>query len=217
MRRALGIAALAAGATAAALAGGVAAQPPGQKQLRIDARPNPVVFGGSVTISGRLLGKNNDNKEIQLQHDPFPFASLSPLGTATTNTMGEYSFPGQKPLVNTRYQTKQGGNESSILTVLVRIRTSLSLSDSTPRRGQRVRFSGRACPEHDGAAVAIQRRTRTGWRTVMRTRLRDAGTACSTYRRTRRLFSDATYRTVVAGDADHARGISARRRANVHL
>ena len=113
-------------------------------------------------------------------------------------------------------RVRVGGVLSPTVTVLVRQRVSLRLSDRTPRRGQLVRFSGRSCPTHDGAVVSIQKRRSTGgWRTVRRTRLRDAS-RCSVYSRRLRIYRDATFRTVVARDADHARGFSRRRSADAH-
>jgi len=105
------------------------------------------------------------------------------------------------------------------VTVLVRIRVSLKLSDRTPAAGHRVRFSGRACPQHDGARVRIQRRSASGgWGTVARTTLRDIpGSTCSRYIKRARVSSDGTYRTlVVSPSADNASGFSTRRGINVH-
>jgi hypothetical protein len=182
----------------------------GTRSPTISAQPNPVVYGRTTVISGRLRGPERTGKPVTLLGAPYPFADFRTLATAATNGNGDYSFT-QRPLANTRYRTRAQGVQSPDLTVLVRIRTSLHVSDSTPRSGQLVTFSGRACPEHDGSLVAIQRRTRTGsWRTVRRTRLRDA-TRCSVYRRRFRVYRDGTFRAVVAADADHARGISGRR------
>ena len=192
------------------------AKPPQQnKALTIAAAPNPVVFGRAAVVSGRLTGKNHAGQAISLQADPYPYDRFSGIASAVTSANGDVSFQ-QRPGVNTRYKLRQGATESAVLTLLVRIRTSLRVSDSSPAAGRRIRFSGRACPKHDGASVAIQRRTSTGgWRTVKRTTSRSAA-RCSVYATRFRVRRDTTYRTVVAGDADHARGISGRRRVDVH-
>ena len=99
----------------------------------------------------------------------------------------------------------------------MRIKVGVRVSDRTPRRGSRVRFSGSVFPAHDGRTALIQRRTRTGsFRTVVRTRLRDAGTARSTYSRRLRIYRDGVYRVKVAGDGDHANGFSSRKSIDVH-
>ena len=185
------------------------------KGLTITTAPNPLVFGRAAVVSGRLSGKNHAGQTVSLQSDPYPYDRFAGVATAATGSNGDVSFQ-QRPRLNTRYKLRQGATESAVVTVLVRIRTSLHVSDSTPLAGRRVRFSGRACPAQDGSRVAVQRRTSSGaWRTVKRTTLRSA-TRCSTYSTSFRVSHDATYRTVVASHADHARGISARRRVDVH-
>jgi hypothetical protein len=196
----------------------VAAAQPGSK-LTTSAEPNPVVFGRSVALSGHLTGKNKDGKTVQVQADAFPYeGDFNTVASPVTATNGRWAAS-HRPLVNTRYRARQGGTVSGVVTELVRIRVSLRVSDRTPAAGRRVRFSGRACPQHDGARVRIQRLTRTGrWRTVRRTRLRDlAGSTCSRYRRTFRVFRDGRYRAfVVSPDGDHANGRSRSRRIDVH-
>jgi hypothetical protein len=187
----------------------------GGGNLTLAAQPTTLVAGRTVTLSGKLTGPNSDAKQVTLRTDPFPFDSFDNAGTATTNAQGDYTLA-QKPTLNTRYQARSGNDESAVVTVLVRPTVGLRLSDSTPRRGQRVRFSGRVCPEHDGARVAIQRRSGTSFRTVARATLRDVpGSPCSSYRRGLRVRRDGTYRSVLRGHGDHTTGTSARRRANV--
>src|SRR5215211_4940219 len=187
-----------------------AAKPPGnQHNLTIDAKPNPVVFGHATVISGKLTGQGHANKMVKLSAAPFPYTNFSNAGTDATDAQGDYSFS-QTPQRNTRYQVSQGNTKSAFETVLVRIRTSLKLSDRTPEAGTRVRFSGKACPQHDGALVKIQRRTQTKeWRTLRRTHLLESPTDCSTYRKRLRPRHDGTFRVVVvSGDANYANGIS---------
>jgi hypothetical protein len=194
------------------------AAPPG-KSLTIKAQPNPVVFGRTVALTGRLTGKKKAGKTVQVQADAFPYdGHYTNVASVVTRTNGTWSAS-HKPAVNTRYRARQGSTLSGVVTELVRIRVSLRLSDRTPAAGHRVRFSGRACPKHNGARVRIQRHTRTGrWRTVRRTRLLDlAGTTCSRYRKRFRVFHDGTYRTfVVSPDKDHVNGRSRARRIDVH-
>jgi hypothetical protein len=183
--------------------------------LSLGATPNPLVFGRSTVLSGRLTGNNKAGRTVHLDGAPYPYTSfVNDIATTTTGPNGGFSFA-RRPSLNTRYRVRVGALSSST-TVLVRQRVSLFLSDSTPRRGQLVRFSGRSCPTHDGAIVSIQKRTSTGsFRTVRRTRLRDAS-RCSVYSRRLRIFTDGVFRTVVARDADHARGFSRRRSVDAH-
>ena len=214
-----------AGALTAAIALPAAAQaapkpghqggPGNAETLSLGATPNPVVFGRSTVLSGRLTGNNKAGQAVRLDGAPFPYTSfVNNIATTTTSPNGNFSFT-RRPRLNTRYRVRVG-NLSSSVTVLVRQRVSLYLSDSTPRRGQLVRFSGRSCPTHDGAIVSIQKRTSTGsFRTVRRTRLRDAS-RCSVYSRRLRVYRDGVFRTVVARHDDHARGFSRRRSVDAH-
>ncbi len=199
----------------AALAGTGAYAAKPSKKITASASPNPVVFGQATVISGKLTGPGHAGKTVRLNADPFPFGSFSNDGTTTTDAQGDYSFT-RTPTVNTRYQVSQGGTQSSIVTVGVRIRTSIRLSDRTPEAGTRVRFRGRACPEHDGALVKIQRRTTTKrWHTVRETHLVAFTSECSKYSKRVRVRRDGTYRVVVVADADHRNG-SRRRFIDVH-
>jgi hypothetical protein len=189
------------------------------KTLTIKPRPDPVVFGRSVALTGHLAGSGHAGKTVHVQADAFPYeGNFKNVASAVTANSGAWATS-DKPQVNTRYRARQGSTTSGIATELVRIRVSLKLSDRTPLAGHRVRFSGRACPQHDGARVRIQRRTRSGkWRTVRRTSLRDlAGSTCSRYSKRFRVSRDGTYRAfVVSPHGDHANGRSRRRHIDVH-
>ena len=171
--------------------------------------------GGNLTLTGKLTGNKVANQKVTLRSDPFPFDTFANAGTATTNASGDFSLI-QRPTANTRYQARKGNDESAIVTVLVRPKVGLRLSDYTPAAGQRVRFAGRVCPEHDGMNVAIQRRSGGRFRTIHRVTLRDIpSSACSSYRRVIRVGADGRYRTLIRRHADHAGGVSPVRRANV--
>jgi hypothetical protein len=184
--------------------------------LSIAAKPSPVVFGRTTLIGGKLTGTNVSGQTVTLRSDPFPYDKFANAGTTVTSATGDYSFT-QKPAVNTRYQARIGNLQSAIITLPVRPAVSLRLSDYTPKAGQRVRFAGRVCPQHDGAVLAIQRRKAGKYRTVRRTTLRDIpGSTCSSYRKTFRVRRDGRFRAVIGAHADHAAGISRSRVANAH-
>jgi hypothetical protein len=192
---------------------------PTQGALTLTAKPNPVVFGRTLALSGKLTGQNAAGKKVVLEADEFPFeGSFHNVGNATTNNGGQYSL-GTKPSKNTRYRARQGNQPSPVVTELVALRVSLGVSDSTPKVGQRVRFSGQACPEHDGAVVRLQRRKSNGsYGTVQSTSLKDLpGSTCSKYSTRRKISSDGRFRTVVVPtDGDHTRGTSPARSVKVH-
>jgi hypothetical protein len=189
---------------------------PAPRTLSIAAAPAKVKFGGSITLSGKLSGTNADGRTIRIEQDAFPLDAFDNAGNATTNATGDWSLA-VTPGSNTRYRASSGNVDSPTVDVMVRPAITLRLSDRTPKRGKRVRFRGRLCPEHDNVAIALQRRSRSGWRTVAKPVLADvAGVACSSYSRRLRVRRNGAYRARFLGDSDHVAGNSAIRRARVH-
>ena len=199
--------------------------PPGQNAVTIATNPRSVTFGRPTTISGQVTGQGNAGVEVVLESNPAPFTGgFKNTGVkATTNATGAYTMA-VTPTVNTRYRvvarTKPPVTSPETL-VNVRVRVTLHLSDRTPAVGRRVRFFGAVTPGHDGKVVRIQRRFRTGWRTVARAGLVATtpvnGVARSKFSRRIRILRNGTFRARVSpADGDHVRGTSARRRARVH-
>lgn len=190
--------------------------------VSLDAKPTIVVFGATSTLSGAVSGSQNSGVTVRLESDDTrPYGdSYKPTGrTAVTAANSRYSFA-VVPGVNTQYrvvaQTSPNVTSPARL-VLVRIKVGLKVSDSTPRSGSRVLFSGSVFPAHDGRTALIQKRSPTGrWVTVTSTTLRDAGTTRSSYSRRIRITRDGTYRVKVSGDADHVNGFSRTRTLDAH-
>ena len=147
---------ISAAALAALVAPSAQGAPPAQT-LTMGASATTVKFGGTVTLSGKLAGGKFDAKNVTVRQDPFPVDSFANAGSATTNATGDWLFA-VKPTANTRYQARSGKADSPAVDVMVRPAISLKLSDRTPKRGQRVSFSGTLCPEHDGVAIALRAR-----------------------------------------------------------
>lgn len=193
--------------------------PQGGNAVSLAATPNPVRFGSYVTLSGRLTGNDHAGKAVTLSEDPFPFALFVPKGTKTTAANGNFSFA-ESPSVTTRYRVVAASSPpvtSPVVTVSVAYRVGLSVSDSTPRRGTRVRFSGSVGPRKDGATAFIQKRRSDGrFVTVARTTLRAATATRSAYSRRLLINRDGTYRVRVSGDASHVAGVSRTRTLRVH-
>ncbi len=196
--------------------------PPAANAVSLDAKPNPVVFGSSTTLSGKVTGDTKAGVVIRFEQDttkPYGDKYTASAQTATTQNGGQFTLT-FKPTVNTQLRAIAQASPpvtSNARLVMVRTLVGLRISDSTPRRGSLVTFSGSVFPAHDGAKALIQRRTSTGgWLTVARPGLRDAGAAKSTYTRRLRIFRDAVYRVKVAGDGDHVNGFSRLRTLTVH-
>jgi hypothetical protein len=189
---------------------------PAPDALTIAADHANVKFGAGVTLSGKLTGSNVSGRTVRVQEDVYPLGSFGNTGSATTNATGDWSLA-VKPTANTRYRASSGKIDSPTVDVLVRPAITLRLSDRTPARGKRVRFSGRLCPEHDSVAIELQRKTSSGWKKIASPVLADIpGGTCSKYSVRKRVRRSGSYRAHWVADADHAAGNSPRRRATVH-
>ncbi len=182
---------------------------------------SPIKWGRSTEITGKVSGSERSGALVDLEADEFPYADaeFQKVASVTTDNNGDYRFVA-KPTAHTRYRAVAKTTPpmtSAVANVLVRIRVKLAVSDSTPRRGARVRFSGTACPEHADRVANIQKRSRSGsFSTVSRTTLEDAGD-CSEYAKRVRVRSDGVYRvTVLSKDGDHSTGISRRISIDTH-
>jgi hypothetical protein len=195
--------------------------PPGGNAVTIGAAPASVVFGKTTTISGQVSGDHNSGVEVTLQAQPLPaVGNFSDIAMSTTDASGHYTFA-VTPQTNTQYQVRAKTSPpatSPVLRVNVRIAATFHLSDSTPKRGTRVRFFGIAKPAHGGATVLIQRRGSNGnFRTVAKTVLRISKTAGqSRYSKRLRISHSGVYRVRIPHDSDHATGTSRKRRIRVH-
>jgi hypothetical protein len=197
--------------------------PPGKAgyALSVDATPNPVVFGASTTLSGKLTGPTAAGVTIRLEQDvtlPLGDKYVPTGATTTTAASGAWSLAAS-PRVNTLYRAvaqTSPDTTSPVERVNVRPSIRLSLSDSTPRKGQLVRFSGTVTPAHDALTALIQKRSSTGaWITVARAALSDDGPSRSSYARRLRVRASGVYRVKLAEHADHTNGFSRLRTVRV--
>jgi hypothetical protein len=189
---------------------------PAPGTLTIAADHTSVKFGAGVNLSGKLGGANVSGRSVRVQEDVYPLDSFKNAGSATTNATGDWSLA-VKPTANTRYRANLGKTDSTTVDVLVHPAITLKLSDRTPAKGKRVRFSGRLCPEHDSVAIELQRKTSSGWKKVAGPVLADIpGATCSKYSVRKRVRRSGSYRAHFLGDAAYAAGNSPRRRATVH-
>jgi len=206
----------------AAAAVAVAVPPGSGSAVTLDANPSIVVYSSPTTLSGRLSGNDHSGKMVRLERDTtLPFGDgyqLSGLTTTTANN-GRYSFT-VEPALNTQYRVKAQASPpvtSAPKLVRVRTRVSIRLSDSTPKRGRLVRFSGSVYPAHDGLRALIQKRNSTGrFVTVARRTLRDEPGNRSSYSRRIRIYRDGVFRVKVRSHSDHINGFSKLRTIDVH-
>ncbi len=215
MKRALPIAVLVLAVTSVPA---LATHRPGHREpgrITADTTPFTVTFGTATTISGRLTGPNSSGRNVTLAEDPQPYGDgFANVATTTTDANGNYSFR-QTPGTSRNYRVTSG-NEQAFTGVRVRTRVSFAVSDTTPQRGQRVRFSGFVAPAHNGRTVLIQRRSAAGfWRVVRRVGLLAATGDRSRYRTVLTIRRTGTYRARLLGHGDHLTGTSRTRTLRV--
>jgi hypothetical protein len=196
--------------------------PPGGNAITIDAVPASITYGHAAGIAGQLVGPGNGNVQVTLQSRPSAVAGAPFTDAAkdSTDAAGKYGFA-VAPLVNTEYQVvakTKPAVTSPVQKLKVRFFVSLRLSDATPRKGTRVRFSGRVRPAHNGAFALIQRRSSTGkFRTVAKALLRPSTVAGeSVYSKRLLIKRGGVYRVRVNGDGQHATGTTKNHRIRVH-
>ena len=138
----------------------------------------------------------------------------SDVETKPTDAKGDAAFT-SRPRLNDSYRaiartTPEQTSAESLVKVAPLV--GFRVSDSTPRAGSRVRFSGTVRPRHNGRRVYVQRKVGTGaFVTIRRTTLESATSTSSKYSLRVRVRTAATYRVRILGHADHAMGISRER------
>jgi hypothetical protein len=206
---------LAVAATVLAVASASEAQkPPKPGATTLKASADKVTFSQPVTLTGKVKGAKQA-MTVTLERRSADETAFVPAGAATSDANGDFTFT-QRPSESSVFRATADGGTSPEQAVAVAPLVGLKVSDSTPRKGQRVRFRGTVRPQHDGTRVAIQRKRADGtWVTVRTPRLRDAGSSFSRYSKRIRIRRSGTYRTVIAAHADHAEGVSRERALTV--
>jgi hypothetical protein len=200
-----------------------AAKPPKKTTTTVTlaAKPNPLTFGSYVTLSGRLTAAASGGQTVTLQVDPYPFADtgFADKATKTTAANGDYAFT-QAPQINSRYRVIASVSPkvtSPTVTTSVAYHVGVSVSDSTPRKGSRVRFSGSVGPAKNGATAFIQKRRSDGsFVTIARATLKAGTETRSVYAKSLMINASGTYRVRVSGDTSHVTGTSRTRTLTIH-
>jgi hypothetical protein len=128
-------------------------------QLTIEGSPNPITFGGHVTISGTVAGAPDTQVTLLAHAAGQPFLAVA---TAKTDSSGNYTLPAQSPAASTFYQVSAAGRLSAVLFEGVRDLLTAQVSASTIAGGQTLTFSGAVAPDHTGHVIYLQRRDATG-------------------------------------------------------
>lgn len=128
--------------------------------LAILSSPNPVPFGGTVTIQGTLSGTDNANRAVVLQANPFPYTSgFQSIGNpGLTLANGEFKFVVLNQEQSTQFRVFSSPGKPVVSAVTqenVAVRVSSHVA-RTKRRGF-ARIYGTVTPAVVGAQVGVLR------------------------------------------------------------
>jgi hypothetical protein len=128
--------------------------------LQILSSPNPVPFGGPVTVQGTLSGTLNGNRAVVLQANAFPFtAGFQSIGNPElTTSTGSFSFtvPSLEQITQFRvFTTTNTPVVSPVTTENVAVRVSSHVART--KRAGFARIYGTVTPAVVGAQVGILR------------------------------------------------------------
>lgn len=128
--------------------------------LAILAAPNPVPFGGNITVQGTLSGTLNASRPVVLQANPFPYtAGFQSYGnTELTSAVGGFSFPVLGLGTDTQFRVVTLTNPPVVSPVAVAgVSVLVSAHIGHARRRGYVRVYGTVTPAENGMKVAILR------------------------------------------------------------
>ena len=182
--------------------------------LTIDASPNPVLFGGPVTVAG-VVGGRPPNTPIVLQRNSFPFtAGFADYGNPqVTNATGQYSFPVLDVTSTTQFRVRTTQETPQVFSQVATEQVSVSVSvRARVRRSAHsasVLVTGVVRPAHEATPIAVQKKKGSKWVTVKGGVTRPASGSSSGYSAKMHIRRGGTYRVFVrVTDGDHTSGVS---------
>jgi hypothetical protein len=136
--------------------------------LAITGAPNPVPFGGAVTIEGTLSGTGDGNAPVQLQETPFPYtAAFANIGNPElTLSNGTFAFNVLGLALNTEYRVVSGDVASAAVPVSVAVGVTLNANATGTKQHPTVKFSGTIDPAEPSARIGFERLVGTKWTLV---------------------------------------------------
>ena len=136
--------------------------------LAITAAPNPVAYGGAVTVEGTLSGTGSANAPVVLQASAFPYtAGFVNVGNPElTLSTGAFAFNVLGLATNTQYRVVSGNVASAAVVVSVAIGVTLHAHAAGTHRHPTIRFGGTIAPAEPSARIAFERLIGSNWKVV---------------------------------------------------
>ncbi len=144
------------------------------KAITISASRPIVVYGQSVTLSGKVSMPQSGQK-VDILAQPFGLSTMSALSTVDTANGGQWTFV-TKPTIQTTYQAQWKGQTSATVDVKVRPAITLTLVSMKGRVGT-FTTTATAARAFAGKFVNIQRITSFGTTTLKKVTLDASSTA----------------------------------------
>jgi hypothetical protein len=168
--------------------------------LAILGSPNPVVYGGAITVQGTLSGTSNANREVVLQANGFPFTGgFANVGNPElTSATGGFTFPLLGLAQATQFRVVTTTNHPVVSPVAfegVAVRIGAHAGRVGPRH--RALFHGTVSPALDGMGVAIMHEVHGHEVFVAGTVLRHASASSSRFSRIARVKRGGVYHVLV--------------------
>lgn len=128
--------------------------------LQILSSPNPILYGGTVTVQGTLSGTGNGGQGVVLQTNQFPFTAgfQNATNAQLTNAAGGFSFPVLGLTEATQFRVATTTNPpvfSPVAAESVTVRVASHVART--RRPRHARIYGTVTPAEDGMQVGILR------------------------------------------------------------
>lgn len=185
------------------------AQPLG---VTLGATPNPVVPGAGATLSGQLTGTNNDNRQVILQSNPYPYTQgfQNTGNPIVTNADGTYSFAVLSVPVTTQFRVLMPA-KPEVQSPIVIVGAALQVRTDAKKVKRHahsvgVRFKGSITPSAAGKQVVIQKNRGGVWSTVASTHAIADGASRSTYSKRLRIRRSGDFRVVVVSNDQYTTG-----------
>jgi len=126
------------------------------KSVTIRASQPKVVYGASLTLSGKVSSPQSGQK-VDVMAQPFGASSLSTLATVDTTNGGQWTFTA-KPTIQTTYEAQWKGQTSPAVDVKVRPSIKLTFVSISGRVGT-FSTTATAARSFAGKFVLVQRLT----------------------------------------------------------
>jgi hypothetical protein len=199
------------------------ASPGTARTTGLSASEAKVESGATVTFTGQVISSDEsceDNEFVRIQRRVHGTDSFENFRSLNTDSEGQFEASVEAN-VSADYRAFAAAHDncadstSQEVTVLAKVKVSITVDDFRPERGTNVRITGKVEPNHDGNKVVLQRKKGGRWVRVKRDTL-DAGSRYAfripaDWRRSR-LFRVKW----IQGDEDHEVGKSQKVKITTH-